>query len=101
MKKNERDMFYENSGYFQTPNMPMMPNMNSGMSMPQTLPNYNHGNYPVTPDLNPGYQVNNIEQRLNRLERYTKRLDNRVSKLESMMNATNNYQMDNNDMYMI
>ncbi len=100
--KNNRDMFYENSGYFVGPNgyggVPVMPN-----TMPNQNMGYNPGlTNPQNPFPNDTYET--LEQKVNRLERFCKRLDNRISKLENMYSnkTSSEYNItENNDIYMI
>lgn len=95
--KKERDMYFENQGYFSNPGIPnpMYQNGmygNFGMPINQNFPyNMNFAqNFP-----NNQYQMqdfNSIEQRINRIERQIKRLDSRVSRLESKCNINSSYQ---------
>lgn len=102
MKKN-RNMFYTNnqSGGFFAPNpQGMMP---SGYSQNNNYMAYgpNIGPNGVIPPVETnygGYEEENFETRLNRLERQMRKLETRVSKLESSSDVIIE---DTNDMYMI
>lgn len=118
--KKDRDLYFENQGYFTNPMMGQpgyqtsqmymnngfgqMPYMNMGMAFPNAM-NYN---YPNQNNFN-NYDTNSIEQRLYRMERQIKRLDARVSRIEakSNMDETNykttsdNYQINETNMYMM
>ncbi len=119
--KKDRDLYFENQGYFGNPMMgqpgfqtsqmyannnfgQMPPYMNTmGMNMPGGMPNYhNQNSYP-------NYDMNSIEQRVLRLERQIRRLDSRVNRIEAKLNLDNpdykttadNYQINENNMYMM
>lgn len=73
---NNRDMYYGNYGYFGPPNNqmmgPMMPNMN----------------------------FNDLENRLLKIENQIKRLDQRITRLETPYQS-NNYNEPDSSMYMM
>lgn len=111
--KKERDMYFENQGYFSNPGMmnPMMPNASmysnnmmqmgpnmgySNMNYPQTLPNF-----PNNQMYNSNGQYNSIEQRINRMERQIKRLDSRISRLENKCNIDSSAYQSTNDGYAV
>ena len=90
---DERDMYYGYGGYIPINNIPqnaMMPNTNM---MPNTsmMPN----NYSTS-------QINDMNERISRLERQVKRLDQRLTRLENPYanNMKYNNEPDNN-MYMM
>lgn len=88
---NDRDMYYGYGGYIPMNNMGMnsMPMDNIGMQ--QSTPN----NYSTS-------QFNDMNERINRLERQVKRLDQRLTRLETPYQ--NNMQYNNepdNNMYMM
>lgn len=92
---DNRDMYYNGTygGYTPFNNMPngMMPfqnqyDMNNGLN--NQMPNNNY--------------FNDINERLNRLERQVKRIDQRLTRLETPYANTNNYNQDiDNNMYMM
>lgn len=110
--KKDRDMYFENQGYFGNPmfGQPTLTNsqmfasngfqMNPYMNMPmQNYPNmYNQNNDSAS-----------FEQRLNRMERQIRRLDSRVSRLENKLNidsfdyksSSDNYNISDSNMYMM
>lgn len=111
--KKERDMYFENQGYFSNPMMPMYPQPNmytnnmmqaspmpnvpfNNMNVPQTLPNF-----PSNQGFNPNQDYNSMEQRINRLEKQVKRLDSRVARLESKCNIDTSSYQTTNDGYTI
>ena len=110
MKKNkdDREMFFDNQAYFSNPMMSppfqssnmmyytpnMMPYSNMGMGQnPNYYNNYNYDN--------------NIEMRINKLERVVRRLEEKVAKLENKSDINNstyqttNNNYSNNDTYMV
>ncbi len=93
---NDRDMYYGSYGYggFSPMNMPtnqMQP------SFPTTMPTQlNQNSYATS-------QFNDMNERINRLERQVKRLDQRLTRLETPYansNISKNMEPDNN-MYMM
>lgn len=96
---NERDMYYNSYGYGGFTPMNQIPNQmpNPNMMMQQQAPNQmGMNNYTTN-------QFNDINERVNRLERQIKRLDQRLTRLETPyanVNQFNNNEPDNN-MYMM
>ena len=92
---DERDMYYGYGGYIPMNNMGMTnPNMgmtNQGGQMQQMIPN----NYSTS-------QFSDMTERINRLERQVKRIDQRLTRLETPYanNMKYNNEPDNN-MYMM
>lgn len=98
---DNRDMYYNGTygGYTPFNNIP------NGMMMP-----YQNQNYDMNSGLNSQISSNNytnswfndITERLNRLERQVKRLDQRLTRLETPYANTTNYNQDvDNNMYMM
>lgn len=111
--KKQRDMYFENQGYFGNPGMPNQfvgPAMYSN-NMVQMGPNVPYGNinYSQTFPNYPNSQYSSIEQRINRMERQIKRLDSRIARLENKCNidvssyqSTNDgYNVNETNMYML
>lgn len=97
---NDRDMYYGSYGYGGfTPmnNIPnnMQPMMNA--QMPSPLPSQ------MMPNTYTTSQFNDINERVNRLERQIKRLDQRLTRLETPYANTNNLSNNepDNNMYMM
>ena len=83
---NDRDMYYGYGGYIPVNNMPM-----ENIGIQPQMPN----NYSTS-------QFNDMNERINRLERQVKRLDQRLTRLETPYQ--NNMQYNNepdNNMYMM
>ena len=76
MKKDRDMMYYGMSGYQQGP-LPMMPYQN--------IPNQNYT------------QQNDLENRLQRIERQIRKLDSRINRLENPYPDLQNYQSNNLD----
>lgn len=101
---NDRDMYYNTYGYGGfTPN-----NMMMGGIPPVMNPNITNQTYTGMPNqtpLNNTYasgQFNDMNERLARLERQVKRLDQRLTRLETPYANTNNYPTEpDNNMYMM
>ena len=97
-KEQDRNMFFENQGYFQTPQMmgPMMPNMYANNTM-QMGPNVPMGMAQPLPGMMPNGQfqdVNSLEQRVIKLEKQMKRMDSRIARIENKLNLdANGYQI--------
>jgi hypothetical protein len=99
--KKERNAFFSN---YTAQNTSYIPNIPQNMPMPNNLqqpqPYYNYEpNYYGSNDLS---EYNEIDNRLNKLERVVNRLDSRVTKLENSLltnqqPTTNNY----SNMYML
>lgn len=91
----DRDMYYGYGGYIPMNNM-NMPNPAGGQMMPnssgmQMMPN----NYSTS-------QFNDMNERINRLERQVKRLDQRLTRLETPYANNMNYNNEpDNNMYMM
>lgn len=97
--KKERNAFFSN---YTAQNTSYIPNMPQNIPMPNTFPqplnNYD-SNYYGSNDLS---EYNEIDNRLNKLERVVNRLESRVTKLENSLltnqqPTTNNY----SNMYML
>ena len=95
---NDRDMYYSSYGYGGFTPMNNMPS--------QGMPMMNQ--HPPTPIATPmntytTSQFNDINERLNRLERQVKRLDQRLTRLETPYANTNNFSNNepDNNMYMM
>lgn len=98
---DNRDMYYNGTygGYTPFNNMPsgmMMPYQNQGYDMNSGL------NSQISSNNYTNSWFNDITERLNRLERQVKRLDQRLTRLETPYANTNNYNQDvDNNMYMM
>lgn len=98
---NERDMFYSGYGYGMGPIPGMMPNNmemvggnTTGMNIPSNTNIPNQSNYMLTWN-------QDINNRIDKLERRINRLDQRITRLETpYQNTTYNNEPDNN-MYMM
>ena len=88
---DNRDMYY--GGYVPMDSMSGMPNMN---------PNPNSGQMQMMPNNYTTGQFNDMNERINRLERQIKRIDQRLTRLETPYanNMKYNNEPDNN-MYMM
>ena len=114
--KKDREMYFENQGYFGNPMMgqPMyqssgmyanngMP-MNPYMNMPTPFQNF-----PNNSGFNPNNEFSMLEQKINRMERQIRRLDSRVTRIENRLNidstnyksTTDDYSINDNNMYMM
>lgn len=86
----DRDMYYGSYGYGGFAPMPNTPNQMMSM-----IPNSNNNGYAMG-------QFNDINERINRLERQVKRLDQRLVRLETPYANSNNYNNEpDNNMYMM
>lgn len=114
MNNNDRDMYYGNYGYVSNPfQNGMMPMMQGGMIPNGILPmmqnpNMNYGTPYSNQNMMPCNQSNNssnndIDTRLNTMERQIKRLNERVTRLEATYNnnTTNIYNEPDSSMYMM
>lgn len=100
---NERDMYYNSYGYGGFTPLNNMPNQMPPMMNPQ-MPNQQFsGMSPQMP--NNTYQTsqfNDMTERIGRLERQVKRLDQRLTRLETPYANTNNFNQEpDNNMYMM
>lgn len=111
---DDRDMYYGNYGYvsnpFQNGMMPMMQGeMMPGVMMPMMQnPNMNYGTPYSNQNMMPCNQNNNsnntdFDNRLNTIERQIKRLNERITRLETTYNnnTTNIYNEPDSSMYMM
>ena len=101
--KDNRDMFYSDyqaGGYMYPNNMNPNMNMYSGYSMgnqvPQNIPVYNNPN-----TNNNYYDANYLDSRILKLERATKRLESRVTRLENLSGNTIDDLSSSDNLYMI
>ena len=103
--KRDRNSFFESSNYnmsaYQQPNMPY-PMMNQASSNFYAAQNMQ----PSFPNQNPmsftNSTISELESKIAKLERSINRLDARLSKLEgNSFYATENYNEENNNMYMV
>ncbi len=106
---NDRDMYYGNYGYVSNP-LPngMMPMMQGGMMPMMQNPNINYGMPYSNQNMMPCNQNNNsnntdFDNRLNTIERQIKRLNERITRLETTYNnnTTNIYNEPDSSMYMM
>ncbi len=90
---NDRDMYYSGYGYGGMMPMNQSP---TPTQMPVQIPN------PITPNNYATSQFNDINERVNRLERQVKRLDQRLTRIETPY-ANNNFSSNepDNNMYMM
>ena len=92
---DNRDMYYNGTYGGYTP----FNNMSNGMMPFQNQYDMNNGLNNQMPNNN---YFNDINERLNRLERQVKRIDQRLTRLETPYANTNNYNQDiDNNMYMM
>lgn len=115
--KKDRDLYFENQGYFGNPMMgqPMYQTSQMYANNAVQVPYYNNiniptplPNYPNTPNF-PNNDINSLEQRLNRMERQIRRLDSRISRIENRLNidsidyktTADNYSINDTNMYMM
>ena len=93
----DRDMYYGNYGYSGYYPIPNMPNQMNGMIPPQMGGIPNNSSYNIN-------QLSDLNDRIDRLERQVKRLDQRLTRLETpyanVNNSSSNNEPDNN-MYMM
>ena len=116
--RKDREMYFENQGYFGNPmmgqpmfqnsgmyansGMPMNPYMNMNMSNPMS-------NFQNSFGYNQNNELNILEQKINRMERQIRRLDSRVTRLENKLNispmdyksTTDDYSINETNMYMM
>ena len=106
---NDRDMYYGNYGYVSNP-LPngIMPIMQGGMMPMMQNPNMNYGTPYSNQNMMPCNQNNNsnntdFDNRLNTIERQIKRLNERITRLETTYNnnTTNIYNEPDSSMYMM
>ena len=106
---NDRDMYYGNYGYVSNP-LPngIMPMMQGGMMPMMQNPNINYGMPYSNQNMIPCNQNNNsnntdFDNRLNTIERQIKRLNERITRLETTYNnnTTNIYNEPDSSMYMM
>ena len=92
----DRDMYYGYGGFTPVQMPGMMPNQMQGMAQPQMSSMSNGINYGTS-------QFNDINDRIDRLERQVKRLDQRLTRLETpYANSGNLYNNEpDNNMYMM
>lgn len=110
--KKDRNTFFSEAGmssqsYFPNPNMNLM-SANAPFQSAQASQSFYAGVNPIPnqmPMYNQNYDYNNIneiENRLAKIERQINRLDSRISKLESTtLYSTNDYNSGNDTMYMV
>lgn len=99
----DRDMYYNSYGYGgftplnNIPNqIPPMINTPMNNQIPTQIPNQLNTNTYATS------QLNDMNERINRLERQIKRLDQRLTRIETPYVNTNNYNSEpDNNMYMM
>lgn len=96
----DRDMYYGTYGYSGFNPMPGVPNQMTGMNPNQMT------NMPTSMPVSTSYganQFSDINERLNRLERQIKRLDQRLTRLETPYANSNNFNNNepDNNMYMM
>ena len=106
---DDRDMYYGNYGYVSNP-LPngIMPMMQGGMMHMMQNPNINYGMPYSNQNMMPCNQNNNsnntdFDNRLNTIERQIKRLNERITRLETTYNnnTTNIYDEPDSSMYMM
>lgn len=100
---NERDMYYNSYGYEGFTPLNNMTNQIPQMINPQ-LSNMPYSNFqPLIPNNTyTNSQFNDMNERLNRLERQVKRLDQRLTRLETPYANTKNFTNEpDNNMYMM
>lgn len=99
----DRDMYYNSYGYggfapLNTMPTQMPPMMNQGMLMPST----NQMSTQIPMNTYANSQFNDMNERINRLERQVKRIDQRLTRLETPYANTNNFNQEpDNNMYMM
>lgn len=112
--KKDRDMYFENQGYFGNPmmgqstfqNSQMFANNGFQMNPYMNMPNPFQGYYNM---YNQNNEFSSIEQKINRMERQIRRLDSRVTRLENKLNldsidyksSSDNYSINEGNMYMM
>lgn len=110
--KKDREMYFENQGYFGNPMMGQPTFQNSQMYANngfQMNPYMGMPNYPNTPIYNPNNEFSSLDQKINRVERQIRRLDARVTRLENKLNldtvdyksSSDNYSINETNMYMM
>lgn len=99
--KRERNSFFSN---YTAQNTSYIPNIPQNMPMPNIQqPFFNSNNESSYYQSNDIANYNDIENRINKLERVVNRLDSRVTKLENNLNLNNQPATTNNysNMYML
>jgi division protein CdvB (Snf7/Vps24/ESCRT-III family) len=99
--KRERNSFFSN---YTAQNTSYIPNIPQNMPMPNIQqPFFNSNNESSYYQSNDIANYNDIENRINKLERIVNRLDSRVTKLENTSNLNNQPETTNNysNMYML
>ena len=111
--KKDRDLYFENQGYFSNPGIGAPMYQTQGMYANNFQMPFNNMTPMYYPNNNNNGMCNNdinqIEQKISRMERQIRRLDSRVSRIENRLNISNtnyqttadNYSINNNDMYMM
>lgn len=84
MKKNRNAFFNDMNPMFQNQMMPNYPNMQMPNQMMPT-----------------NFNMQDIEERLAKIERQITRLDKRISKIESSTISTEDFETNSNNMYML